>query len=702
MMKLIFILGWLLSSIIVVGQTTISGKITDNKGEVIVGANVFIKDSYDGTSTDVDGKYSFTTDEQGKHIIIFSYIGHENYQQEIELNGGSIELSPKLKSNVQQLDVVTISAGSIEASDEKKSVILRPLDIVTTAGASGDIYGALKTLPGAQNVGEQTGLFVRGGDATEAKTFIDGTMVRHPFYSGEPEIQQRGRFSPFLFKGTIFSTGGYSAEYGQAMSSALILDSQDMAEATSSNISIMSVGAGFGHEHRWKNTSIGFNTFYANLKPYFAVAKQLTDWDKAPEGMDGSFIFRQKTSKTGLFKIYGNFNRGSSAMFFPSEDDVTKKSKFELGNSNLYFNGSYKEILNKKWSLQSGISHSRNIDDIKINDLDILAKDDYSQGKIKLIRQIGKLSKIRFGGEVHKLFDHREYGPDALNLEDIYSSTFAESDIYLSEKLVARVGGRFEHSQILDDINFAPRTSLAYKTGENSQLSFAYGDFYQAPEARGLIQTSSMKFEHATHYIFNYQRIAEKRAFRFETYYKEYNNLLKYYPDTVSQGGGYAKGIDIFWRDRKTFKYVDYWISYSYLDTKRDYRWYTEQAIPTFAATHTFTTVYKQWIDKLNASFGFTYSFSSGRTYYNPNNSVFLGDKTPNYHDLSINFSYLTMIKGNFTVLVASVGNALGIDNIYGYRYSADGSENYAIRSPSLRTFFIGMFMNIGKDEFED
>ena len=89
---------------------------------------------------------------------------------------------------------------------------------------------ALKTLPGAQQVGETEGLFVRGGTATETKVFIDGTLVNKFFYSTSPNVAGYGRFSPFLFKGTVFSTGGYSALYGQALSAAVILESIDLSK----------------------------------------------------------------------------------------------------------------------------------------------------------------------------------------------------------------------------------------------------------------------------------------------------------------------------------------------------------------------------------------------------------------------------------------------------------------------------------------
>src|SRR6185436_10963978 len=142
------------------------------------------------------------------------YVGFETMEKKIFCKDGLLEENLKLKEVVNELNVVVVSAGSFEVSDAKRVTILRPLDIVTTAGAGGDTYGALQTLPGTQHVGNETGLFVRGGDASETRTFIDGIAVADPFFTEVPDIPQRGRFSPFLFKGTIFSTGGYSAEYG--------------------------------------------------------------------------------------------------------------------------------------------------------------------------------------------------------------------------------------------------------------------------------------------------------------------------------------------------------------------------------------------------------------------------------------------------------------------------------------------------------
>src|SRR6185295_17392565 len=119
-------------------------------------------------------------------------------------------------------------------------------------------------------------------------------------------------------------------------------------------------------------------------------------------------------------------------------------------------------------------------------------------------------------------------------------------------------------------------------------------------------------------------------------------------PDTASNGDGYARGFDVFFRDKKTIKHADYWISYSFLDTKRNYLYYPEAITPPFGARHTVSVVYKQFIPKINSSFNATYVFASKRTYLNPYNPVLPADKLPDYNNLSLSASYLTTIFKNF------------------------------------------------------
>ncbi len=694
------------------GQTTIYGKITDTKEEPLAGVNVYLKGSYDGSSTDENGNFKFNSDLQGSQLLIVSFIGFKTIEQEIDLSGKELHLELRMKESANNLDAVVISAGTFEAGDEKKSVVLKPLDIATTAGGLADIPGAINTLPGTQTVGEEGKLFVRGGDSYETKTYIDGMIVDKPYESTMPDVPSRGRFSPFLFKGTLFSSGGYSAEYGQALSSALILETTDLAPETVTSLSLMSVGLGAAHTHRWKNSSLSVSADYSNISPYFALVKQSFDWQKAPSGISGSLIFRQKTGKDGLLKVYSQISRDQSKLNFPDPSDVLKKDTISLLNDNAYVNATFHDSYGKKWISNGGVAYSHNIDNTGINDNRFKVTTNAMQLKYNLTFLMNENLSIKFGGDVQSRNYMQKYTDETRGMSypndftDHLSALFTEAEWLVSSKFAARVGIRGEYSSWIGQANAAPRISLAYKTGKKSQVSFAYGAFYQMPDDPFVQYNPNLKFEKAMHYILNYQFIKNKRIFRVEAYYKDYNRLVKYdslyspKAETYNNNGkGYARGVDVFWRDN-SFKNQEYWISYSYIDTKRNYRDYPVETTPQFVSNHNLSVVYKYWIQKISSEIGFTYKFASGRPFYNPMNPDFLADRTKAYNDLSFNISYLTNLWGKFTIVYFSAGNILGFDKVFGYTYSSvpDGSgkyNSYPVKPGAKRFLFLGIFISL-------
>ena len=165
------------TSLPVLGQYEMSGQILDKKGDPLPGVNVSLKDSYDGSSTDADGRFNFTTKITGKQVILASYIGYKPSEIEVEIDGNLTNIIIDLEEQINKLDGVTISAGAFEASDKKKSVILKTFDIVTTAGATADLTGVMNTLPSTQTGGEEGRLFVRGGARQVFLTLKSGLIA---------------------------------------------------------------------------------------------------------------------------------------------------------------------------------------------------------------------------------------------------------------------------------------------------------------------------------------------------------------------------------------------------------------------------------------------------------------------------------------------------------------------------------------------
>ena len=212
-----------------------------------------------------------------------------------------------------------------------------------------------------------------------------------------------------------------------------------------------------------------------------------------------------------------------------------------------------------------------------------------------------------------------------------------------------------------------------------------------------------MKSQLASHFILNYQYNNDGKILRFESYFKDYESLILYddnqgIADNIRNDGfGYAKGLDVFWRDSKTIKNLDYWISYSFLDSKRKYKEYPSEAQPNFVNKHNLSLVGKYWIDDWKSQVGFSYGIASGRTYTNPNKEGFLNSRTRSFNSISLNWAYLISQQ---KILYFSINNALGFKNINGYQYSntPNTNGNFArrpLRPAADQFFFIGFFWTI-------
>jgi len=712
MKNTIYIILILFSSGTVLAQHTISGKVTDSKNNPIEGANIYLEGTYDGASSDAQGKFTFETAEEGMQTLVVSMLSYETHYEAGDISFFT-DMEVKLLESFNSLDGVTLTAGTFEAGDNSKASVLKPLDIVTTAGAAGDFVAALQTLPGTTTVNEDGRLFVRGGTADETQVFIDGLRVFQPFNATANNTPTRGRFSPFLFKGISFSTGGYSAEYGQALSSVLLLNTTDVPVQEQTDISIMSVGGGIGHTKIWnEEQSLSLNINYINLSPYEELipSTQGVRWISPYESISGETVFRSKGEKS-MFKLYTGFNHANLDI---EQEDINFDDfvRFRLKNNNLYFNGSYKYYFENDWSLTSGASVAWDTNDIGIMEDQVDTKETSSHLKLKARKNFSNRFDLSFGAEYFHT-DYDETFEDASNnrfengFVDGLWAAFAESDIFLSHQFAMKLGVRAEQTSLLDEFQLSPRASLAYKPWENGQFSLAYGDFYQRPLTEVVKFDAEVGMEKATHYILNYQYINNGKTFRAEAYYKDYDGLVQFNTEMpqfnsvyTNAGGGYAQGIDVFWRDSKSIKNLDYWASYSYLDTERQYRNFPEQATPNFAPKHNFSLVTKYWVNDLRSQIGFSYAYATGRPYDNPNTADFMGERTRPFNNLSFNWAYLI---DQQKILYFSVNNVLGTNNISNYQYAntpnSDGVfDRRAITPPADSFFFVGFFWTISTD----
>ena len=726
----------LLLSSQLLGQVKVSGTVKQENGKPLPGASVYLVGSLTGATSDEEGRFQFEVNETGTHTLAASFLGFLRFEKKINLDSAVIRVDIVMQPDPALMDPVVVSAGSFQASDKAKGASLTPMDAVTVAGTGGDLANGLRALPGAQQVGEAAGLFVRGGTGAETKQFVDGTLLRNPNYSSVPGLMQPARVSPFLFKGILFSSGGYSALYGQAMSSALILESVDLPHESSASFSAFAPGhlsGGFQKLAPGKKSSYGLSANYTNLSPYSEIVPQQPDYFTGPEYLGMDFNYRVKTSETGMFKVYGNLGSSNIGMNNPDTDSLSLTSRFGLMNRNAYLNLSYEEYLDENWKMNAGAALSYNKDDISRQLLDKdqevlhlpgapfnsknserVARSHFGQGRLVITRQFPRSQAIRFGAEQFYFRDRFDYNDSLSTLTDHFTAAFAEGDVYITGRIAAKVGVRFEYSSLLKKASVAPRLSLAYRIKKGQQVNLAYGLFYQKPENEFLIRNRSLGYANAAHYIINYTRREGNRFLRLEAYYKQYRNLVTTIGmPAANEGDGYARGVELFWRDKKTLPNLDYWLSYTYLDTKRQYMNYPGSLRPSFSAPHTAVLAIKKFFPGINTNVNMSYSFASGRPYYDIREQpdgrygVFDRGTTKPYSVLNLHVAYLTSFFKNwkqpdFSGIAFGVNNLLGTPQVFGYNYSYNGLHKTPVTLPAARSFFIGVFMSFGVDRTDD
>ncbi len=693
-------------------QEVISAKVLDNKGKPVAGANIYLDGTYDGASSDEKGEFTFTTNSSGSQTLVVSFLIYETFTAVIDVANFQNQII-KLRENVNALDAVIVSAGTMESGDKARVSVLKPLDIVTTAGSAGNIIAALQTLPGTNNVGEDGRLFVRGGEADETQTYVDGIRVAQPYGASTANLPTRGRFSPFLFSGISFSTGGYSAEYGEALSSVLLLNTTDEPDQNKTDISLMTVGLGVGHTKKWQKSSLSVNTAYIDLAPYQLAIPQNVDWNRPFQSLSGESVYRYNFNN-GIFKLYGAFD---ASRFDLNRDDINlnRKTRVNLNNNNLYLNTSYKGNLWGNWQLTTGASFGfgQNLIDLDSDQVENI--ENAAHVKFKLRKNFSNRFKLSFGTDYFitkfdESFEANQGSTFQTGYDAQIGALYTEADIFFSKKLAVKAGLRFSTNDLLQENVFSPRFSMAYKVSKTSQFSAAYGDFSQMPVANYLkfSQLHQFESERASHYILNFQYNHNKKTFRAETYYKKYDNLVKYDSELPlfnsqysNQGSGYAKGLDLFWRDGSSLKNLEYWVSYSYIDTERDYKNFPLQATPGFVADHTISVVTKYWISKWKSQVGFTHNFSTGRPYNNPNEVGFMNSKTKAFNNLSFNWAYLVTQQ---KILYFSISNVLATQNVFGYEYARTPDQNGVfnrreIIPPADQFFFVGFFWTISDNK---
>ena len=688
---------------------TVEGKVLNEKSKPLVHANVFIKGTLEGVTSDSLGHFNFTTGQKGDIMLCIRMLGYAEYLVQLP-EKKSTALVLKMRPDNITLDNVVVTAGNFRLKGNSQFGKMSAVDIVTTAGSTGDLYHSLRTLPGAQMVGESGKLFIRGGDSNESQTYIDEMHVLSPYTTTGDNVPVRGRYSPFMFEGINFSTGASSSEYAQGLSSILALNTKDVSPITKIGVNVSTVGVSGGGTRAFEKGSVSVNLDYQNLKPYYALFPGRLDWINPYQLFSGSSQIRFNPNQSTVFKTFIGYDRTTFIQQLTSPDNQITRD-FGMKDDNFYLNSTFQKTTESGYKIFAGAAFSyknEHIDNAVIPADSYLDREWEVHMKAKATKRYTDFLRVNAGMENFIRHDETAYSyfstvhSDSINHS--IGAVFATAILNISSDLYAELSERMEYTGINNVWNSNPRVALSYNL-KGIHFSGIVGKYTQLPENKYLLLNKNLLTGQCIQYVGGMYFEKKDKVYRIETYYKKYTDLALQEPTVLnSDGYGYSKGVDVFFNDRALFKNFEYMLAYSYNVSKRKYQDYTELSMPQYASTHNATVSMKYNITALKSILGITNRFASGRPYHDPTKEGLMNSTAGFYNSVDMSLTYLASKK---VILYASATNLLGRQNVYNYNYTADanspgGYRKIPVIDSSNHFIYIGIFITLsGKTAYD-
>ncbi|MFK7844790.1 MAG: carboxypeptidase-like regulatory domain-containing protein [Rhodothermales bacterium] len=212
----VFLAALLFSTTLAFGQGKIAGKILEaSTNESLIGVNVILEETGQGTVSDIDGNYVIVNVRPGNYTLVFSYVGYQTQKiTDIQVaTGQTTRYDLKMKEQVLEGEEIIVQAErpliQKDLTASKKTVVAAEIDALPVEG----FFGVLVTQAGVSQ-GPSGEIHIRGGRSNEVSFLVDGISVGNPF---DTNGLTTGVAADAIQEMTVIS-GAFNAEYGKAMS----------------------------------------------------------------------------------------------------------------------------------------------------------------------------------------------------------------------------------------------------------------------------------------------------------------------------------------------------------------------------------------------------------------------------------------------------------------------------------------------------
>jgi len=325
----------------------LSGVVIDAAtGEPLPFANVVLASANQGTSTDVDGRFTLYKVPQDTVQLLCSYIGYRTLRQPLKPAPGT-QLTLTLYRELHQLKEIIVKephTSFLQASPEAAKVTIDPLQIgkLPSIGQK-DVFKTLQLMPGVQGTEESFArLNIRGGTADQNLVLLDGFTV----YQLDHFFGVFSALNPNAVKNLQVYKGGFDARYGGRASAVIDItgfEGNRLEPTAHGSVSLLSADAGFSaplfkkltlalNYRRSLTDAIQtqvFNNLFSSIRTNVLGNGEVALDDEEFDDIEPSFVFYDLNAK---LTYRPNQNNVLAVSLFGSQDDLSfnKFVEFEL------------------------------------------------------------------------------------------------------------------------------------------------------------------------------------------------------------------------------------------------------------------------------------------------------------------------------------------------------------------------------------
>ena len=561
---------------------TITGRVLDNTTkEVLPGVNIILVGTDQGTSTDIKGEFKIANLLPGSYVVRASFIGYNSVTKtDVIVNSARpAELLFELTTAVIELDGITVSSEFFNNNPTEINSITNFSyeEIRRAPGGFEDVVRALSVLPGvAKQSAGRNDLVVRGGAPSENLYLVDGFVVPNINHFGS----QGATGGPLSFinldfvNETSFSTGGFSAIYGDKLSSVLSIDLREgRKDRLGGKGTISASQFGLNLEGPVSENS---DFLFSVRRSYLDFIFNAAGFNFVPEYWDvlSKYNYNMDNKNKLSFLFIGAFDR----VKFNNEDseDIYENSRILGSNQNQYLAGlSYRHLFNNGFYT---ISLSRNFTDYDTSQKDTLfnpiflnqSREGENELKADLVYKLSQISELTVGASVKNIKFAADillpnfvttFG-DTLNVTNLSTERrYTKSALYTQlstvffNRLRFNAGLRLDYFDAINTKYYlSPRASLSYKLDEVTTLSASAGIYYQSPSYIWLSADSrnkDLKAVKVNQFVVGLERLLRSDLrIKLEGFYKDYQDYpastLRPYLVLANTGAGFGGGDDNF------------------------------------------------------------------------------------------------------------------------------------------------------------